>query len=71
MASQPCPNKSQNAQNCDCTYMSCGKRGFCCACIQQHLASNELPGCCFPPDVEKTHDRSFKRFVQTYKHLLD
>jgi hypothetical protein len=23
----------------------------------------ELPGCLFPPDVEKTYDRSIARFV--------
>jgi len=29
-----------------------------------------LPGCLFPPEVERTYDRSIRRFVQTYSHLL-
>jgi len=29
-----------------------------------HLAQKQLPGCCFPPAVEKTYDRSFERFVK-------
>jgi len=27
----------------------------------------ELPACCFTPEVEKTYDRSFKRFVEMCK----
>jgi len=26
----------------------------------------ELPGCCFPDDVEKTYDRSFKAFAKAW-----
>ena len=59
--------KEQNAVNCTCTYMSCDKRGHCCACIEYHLASKELPGCCFPPEAEKTYDRSFKAFAKAWK----
>jgi hypothetical protein len=25
-----------------------------------------LPGCCFPPDAEKTYDRSFKAFAKAW-----
>jgi hypothetical protein len=25
---------------------------------------NELPACVFPPDVERTYDRSFARFAR-------
>jgi hypothetical protein len=25
-----------------------------------------LPGCCFPPDAEKTYDRSFEKFAQAW-----
>jgi hypothetical protein len=27
----------------------------------------QLPGCCFPPDVEKTYDRSFAAFAKAWK----
>jgi hypothetical protein len=58
--------KSENAASCACTYTSCGKRGVCCECIQQHLASRQLPGCCFPPEAEKTYDRSFENFARAW-----
>jgi len=27
----------------------------------------ELPGCLFPPEVERTYDRSIEKFIETYK----
>jgi hypothetical protein len=27
----------------------------------------ELPACCFPDDVEKTYDRSFRAFAKAWK----
>lgn len=56
--------KDKNSANCTCTYMSCGRRGVCCDCLQYHLKSRQLPGCCFPPDAEKTYDRSFEHFAR-------
>ncbi len=55
----------RNKEKCTCTY-PCSKKGVCCDCLQSHFSSGELPGCLFPPDVEKTYDRSIERFVQTY-----
>jgi hypothetical protein len=31
--------------------------------MQYHLGAGELPACCFPDDVERTYDRSIRRFV--------
>jgi hypothetical protein len=59
-----CPSAKTNAARCTCTYSSCPRKGKCCECLAYHLASRELPGCCFPPEVEKTYDRSFARFAQ-------
>ena len=50
-----------NKAKCTCSY-SCGKRGLCCDCVRAHLAHREIPGCFFPPDAEKTYDRSFEHF---------
>jgi len=61
-----CEHLQRNTADCTCTYLSCDKRGKCCECLRNHLASNQLPGCCFPPEVEKTYDRSFGRFAQIY-----
>jgi hypothetical protein len=61
-----CPNQTENMKGCACTYTSCDKRGKCCECIRSHLKRKELPGCCFPPDVENTYDRSFERFIKTW-----
>ena len=61
-----CPNEARNARACKCTYTSCDKRGKCCECLRSHLEKRELPGCCFPADVEKTYDRSFDAFIRAW-----
>lgn len=58
--------KEKNAAHCTCTY-PCSKRGLCCDCLARHLASRELPGCCFPPEAERTYDRSFEAFARAWK----
>lgn len=60
-----CVNKETNLARCNCTY-PCNKKGMCCECLQSHLANRELPGCCFPDDVEKTYDRSFGAFIRAW-----
>jgi len=54
-----------NKANCGCTYEPCERKGKCCDCISYHKAHGELPGCLFPPEVERTYDRSIAKFVQT------
>jgi len=54
--------QEKNLEKCPCTYDGCPRKGICCACIDHHLKSRQLPGCCFPPDAEKTFDRSFEHF---------
>ncbi len=56
-----------NQAKCTCTYEPCSRKAKCCECISYHLQSDELPGCVFPSDVEKTYDRSFGRFVKVYR----
>ncbi len=58
--------KKANSDKCTCTYSGCSRRGACCECIQYHLAHKQLPGCCFPPEVEKTYDRSFETFARAW-----
>jgi len=65
-----CPNQSRNMKWCNCSYDGCDKHAICCECLRYHLSMKQLPGCCFPPDAEKTYDRSFKHFVQIHKNLL-
>jgi hypothetical protein len=57
-------NINANKARCNCTYEPCSRKGKCCECISYHLASDELPACAFPPEVERTYDRSFTRFVE-------
>ncbi|MDD1776595.1 MAG: DUF6485 family protein [Candidatus Helarchaeota archaeon] len=57
----------RNHDRCGCTYNSCTKRGKCCECIQSHWKNGELPGCLFPPELEKTYDRSLKAFINYWK----
>jgi hypothetical protein len=57
----------ENTKNCPCTYPGCDKKGKCCDCLSYHLSRDELPACCFPPEVEKNFDRSFAKFIGTVK----
>ena len=60
-------NIEANKTRCNCTYEPCSRKGRCCDCIAYHLKSNELPACAFPPEVERTYDRSFARFVEVFQ----
>jgi hypothetical protein len=61
-----CSNHTSNLASCACTYAGCPRRGKCCECLHYHLGHQELPGCCFPPEVERTYDRSFRRFAELH-----
>jgi hypothetical protein len=54
----------KNLDFCTCTYGACSRKGACCECLQYHLRSRQLPGCCFPEAAEKTYDRSFEHFAK-------
>lgn len=56
----------ENRKKCACTYEPCSRKGKCCECITYHWKHRELPACFFPPEVEKTYDRSLNRFIKTY-----
>ncbi len=56
-----------NKVKCNCTYEPCSRKGKCCECIWYHLEFDELPACVFPPEVERTFDRSFARFVAVFE----
>ena len=58
--------QEQNKEKCNCTY-SCSRKGLCCECISYHLARKEIPACFFPPEEEKTYDRSFENFARLVK----
>lgn len=59
-------NQTRNLQRCTCTYEPCSRKGICCECIAYHQKYNELPGCLFPSEVERTYDRSIACFIRTY-----
>lgn len=61
-----CTNFQKNMQICNCTYEPCPRKGRCCECLQYHWQSNQLPACLFPPDVERTYDRSVRRFIKCH-----
>jgi hypothetical protein len=62
-----CLNKKENLLNCNCSYEPCERKGICCECIAYHRQKKQLPACFFPEDIEKTYDRSIKRFLSIYK----
>ncbi len=55
-----------NKSRCPCTYEPCSRKGKCCECIRYHWEHGELPGCLFPPEVERTYDRSLSKFISVY-----
>lgn len=55
-----------NKKKCSCTYESCSRKGKCCECIEYHWKMRQLPGCLFPPEDEKTYDRSLEKFIKIY-----
>jgi hypothetical protein len=57
----------RNKSRCSCTYEPCSRKGACCDCLQYHWRNGELPGCLFPPEVERTYDRSLRRFIECHK----
>ncbi len=56
--------QEKNLASCSCTYEPCGRKGVCCDCLRYHLASRQLPGCCFTSAGERTYDRSFEHFAR-------
>ena len=62
-----CSNTQANLAGCNCSYEPCPRKGICCECIAYHRRMNELPACYFPDDVERTYDRSIRRFVSLHK----
>ncbi|MEE9152241.1 MAG: DUF6485 family protein [Thermoplasmata archaeon] len=60
-------NIESNKDDCGCTYEPCERKGKCCECIKHHKKFGELPGCLFPPEVERTYDRSKERFLSAWK----
>jgi len=55
---------NKNVENCTCTYKNCSRRGHCCACVEYHRTKNQLPGCLFSTEGEKTYDRSVENFIK-------
>ncbi|HEC77407.1 MAG TPA: hypothetical protein ENI33_09180 [Thermoplasmatales archaeon] len=61
--------KEKNLRNCPCTWEYCDKKGICCECVKYHLNNNEMPACFFPPEVERTYDRSIKKFIEVWNSM--
>jgi hypothetical protein len=54
---------TQKSNKCSCTY-PCERHGKCCDCLEYHRRRNELPGCLFSAEDERTYDRSIAFFVK-------
>ena len=61
-----CKYFQKNLDRCNCTYEPCSRKGYCCECLAYHRSHGELPACFFPEHVERTYDRSIRRFVQLH-----
>ncbi len=56
--------KDKNKINCTCSATTCSNLGICCDCVRYHREKNEIPGCFFPTEGEKTWDRSIINFIK-------
>ncbi|MDD2913142.1 MAG: DUF6485 family protein [Candidatus Pacebacteria bacterium] len=59
--------KEENLKYCPCSYPGCERKGICCLCVKHHREKNELPGCFFPKEIEKTYDRTVENFLRNKK----
>jgi len=57
----------QNLKRCNCSYEPCRRKGVCCECLKYHWDMEELPACLFPDKVERTYDRSLRRFLSLHR----
>ena len=57
----------KNLGRCNCSYEPCSRKGVCCECLAYHWSMNELPACLFPDQVERTYDRSVRRFIAVHR----
>jgi len=57
----------KNLGRCNCSYEPCSRKGVCCECLAYHWSMNELPACLFPDQVERTYDRSVRRFITVHR----
>lgn len=62
-----CNNKDRNVSFCTCSYPGCPRKGICCDCLRYHLSNDEVPGCFFSPEAEKTYNRSLEYFISVCK----
>jgi Domain of unknown function (DUF6485) len=60
-----CGNFEANMKDCNCTYEPCPRKGNCCECLRYHSRMQELPACYFSAEVERTYDRSVRRFIES------
>jgi hypothetical protein len=59
--------QEKNLKACNCSYETCSRKGMCCECLRYHWSMGELPACFFPDAVERTYDRSLRRFMAVMK----
>ncbi len=58
--------QNENLKNCTCTAV-CSNKGICCECVAHHRENNELPGCFFTAQGEKTYNRSIENFIRLWQ----
>lgn len=55
---------TSSRDHCSCTYTACSKHGDCCQCVTFHRQRNEIPGCLFSVEGERSYDRSLAHFLK-------
>ncbi len=55
---------TRSKDHCTCTYTACDKHGNCCKCVIYHRDKNEIPGCFFTREGERSYDRKLSTFAK-------
>jgi len=58
--------REANQKHCNCSYEPCSRKGICCDCVAYHRSQDQLPACYFPDNVERTYDRSIRKFISLH-----
>ena len=58
--------REANQKHCNCSYEPCSRKGICCDCVAYHWSQDQLPACYFPDNVERTYDRSIRKFISLH-----
>ncbi len=49
-----CNQLEKNQERCTCLSTGCSRHSFCCECVAHHRSNNQLPGCYFSTEQQRS-----------------